>query len=274
MIDFSKEIDTEAVGSVPVKISDPSVPDEMDVVLVRSAEPDASSAGGSFGSLDIGDMIADGMDELAKKSSDIGRAAPSSQGGGNTFQIDTLTATAAAVFYTDVILPGVVGAIGEAIGGEGYKYKSLGKRFEQTYRETVTRLLESGQITLPTPMQCFIAMTLVVVATNAFQIFKERKKRVKKMEKQQPREMFDESQPLPIDDIPGGGGSPIPSDLTVEIAKRKKFQTENGFYTFDLEGVYIKKGDRKYGPSDVAKKAISQTSDNQQIKELIKKARR
>jgi hypothetical protein len=241
---------------------------DMDVVLVRPTESEATSAGGSF---DIGDLIADGMEELsAQRKTGFEPSQTPPNGGGQSFKIDTMTAAAAAVFYTDVILPGAVGAIGELFAGEGYKYKSLGKRFEQSYRDTVTRLLESGEITLPTPMQCFVAMTLVIIAANAVQVFKERKKRTKKTEAQKQREYIDESAPVQID-TPSASG-PIRSDLSVEIAKRKKFQTENGFYSYDLEGVYIKKGERRFGPSIAAENAIKRTSDNAEIKEILKKS--
>lgn len=243
---------------------------DMDVVLVRPTESEASNVGGTF---DIGDLIADGMEELAAQRVASGEPSqPSTGGKGQTFKIDTMTAAAAAVFYTDVILPGAVGAIGEMFAGEGYKYKSLGKRFEQSYKDTVTRLLESGEITLPTPMQCFVAMTLVIIAANAVQVFKERKKRSKKADSQKQREYIDESAPVQIESPSASG--PIRSDLSVEIAKRKKFQTENGFYIFDLEGVYIKKGERKFGPSLAAESAIKKTSDNSEIKELLKMERK
>ena len=261
-----KELDTPMEKKAAAQPSGTAISDTESVVLVRPVDSEgAPSDGGAF---DLGDIIAEGIEEVSEQQKKLGTDTTSKAP--QSFQVDDLTATAAAVFYTEILLPGLVGSLGELFAGDSYKYRSMGKKFDEVYRKTTTELLKSGEIKLPTPMQCFMAMTAAIVVSNAIQVFQIRKKKAKKIQAEQKRDLVDESKPVEVFDVQPE--TPIKSDPTVEAAKRKKFTIENGFYTYDLEGVYIKKQDRRYGPSDIAMREIQKTSVNADIKEGIKKA--
>lgn len=261
-----KELEAPMEKKTATQPSGTAISDTESVVLVREVDSDGISS--DEGAFDLGDIIAEGIEEVAEQQKRAG--SPVTAQAQQSFQIDDLTATAAAVFYTEILLPGLVGSLGELFAGDSYKYRSMGKKFDEVYRKTTTELLKSGEIKLPTPMQCFMAMTAAIVISNAIQVFQIRKKKAKRIQVEQKRDLTDESKPVEIPEPQPD--APIKSDATVEAAKRKKFTVESGFYMYDLEGVYIKKQDRRYGPSDIAKVEIAKTSVNAEIKEAIKKA--
>jgi len=275
-MDLSREIieidarPSEASESVaPTSAPSPEVETIPDLILQRSADDGASASDDVFGGMNLGDIFADGA-----KVGDEMRADAKKQGSGPaTIKLDTLTATAAATFYTDLILPFLVGGIGAAItGDEGYKFRTLGKKFTEAYRETTRRLIESGEITVPTPMQTFAIMTLAILLSNTFSIWKERGKVKKKQAKQSEKAASYVDESVGVPDENNEVITPTRSSPSIELRSRGRFNTEGGFYVFDLQGDRIKKAERNFGPSEIVERAISSgLSKSEDIKQFIKK---
>jgi hypothetical protein len=262
LAEFGEEIKKNAAP--PSEGNRPGEPGEMDV-LNLSGVPDGESDGGAF---DIGELIAEGVEEVnvLREKARHGDAYSSGE-----IEIDELTATAVTEFYVEVLLPETISQIGDLVVGGSFRYRKLSGRFEKIYKSTTKTLLMEGKVKLPTPAQCFVALTIYIIISNAVAMISERKKAKRKAEKLgfNPA-TIDESKPLAAQEAAQRSG-PIPSSVSVELAKRGSFETEDGYYKKDLSGTYIKKGDRVYGPSECAKKALEKYTKSQDVKSEMKR---
>lgn len=288
-MEFEKEFDKPTVTTAAQSDAPDIAPsDPGEVMLARPAD------GGTFepmaGAFNLSDLLAEGIDEAlashAEAAAQTGGTAtaetvtaqppisaqpqPSAKRG-TVIKMDTLQATAAASFYIDVLLPSAFSMLGGMIVGDGYKYREMDKRFKQTYADTVRVLIQSGEITMPTPMQCFIVMTLFITFNNAMEMWKVKKaenKTAKRAAAKTSRQI-DESAPVPVGEI-SAQKKPKLSDVSVEIARRTRFSVEDGFYVYDLAGVYVSKKDRVFGPSKKVQEIINTYgTDAKTVKKML-----
>ncbi len=288
-MEFEKEFEKPAVPTATQgSAADIAPSDPGDVMLARPAD------GGVFepsaGAFSLSDLLAEGIDEALAS-----HAEAAAQAGGTTtaepvtaqppiptqpqpaakkgtvIKMDALQATAAASFYIDVLLPSAFSMLGGMIVGDGYRYREMDKRFKQTYADTVRTLIQSGEITMPTPMQCFVVMTLFITFNNAMEMWKVKKaedKTAKRAAAKTSRQI-DESAPVPVGEM-SAQKKPKPSDVSVEIARRTRFSVEDGFYVYDLAGVYISKKDRVFGPSKKVQEIIDiHGTDAKTVKKML-----